>query len=101
MQSEAVLIAQTVGGDAKTGSLRTEGRTWSRLFGSKYQWSGINGLLYYGPTLMHLLGLQGGAVALMVSGGIGIVQFLAVLLAIVLIDRVSDSEAPPSQRSAF
>ena len=46
------------------------------------EWSGINALLYYGPTLMHSLGLQGDAVTLMTAGGIGIVQFLAVLPAI-------------------
>lgn len=52
------------------------------------EWSGINALLYYGPTLMRELGLQGESVTLTVSGGIGIVQFLAVLPAIVFIDRL-------------
>lgn len=52
------------------------------------EWSGINALLYYGPTLMRELGLQGESVTLTVSGGIGIVQFLAVLPAIVFIDRI-------------
>lgn len=44
--------------------------------------------MYYGPTLMRELGLQGESVTLTVSGGIGIVQFLAVLPAIVFIDRL-------------
>lgn len=102
MQAEVALLAQTAGVPAKAGSLRTEARAWARLFKRKYrkrtaigvlmmffqQWSGINALLYYGPTLMHSLGLQGDAVTLTVSGGIGIVQFLAVLPAIVFIDRL-------------
>lgn len=102
----------------KRGTLHAETRTWARLFGRKYlrrtfigimimffqresvscppapnadreaEWSGINALLYYGPTLMRELGLQGENVTLMVSGGVGIVQFLAVLPAIVFIDRL-------------
>ncbi|KAI0919077.1 hypothetical protein AcW1_003451 [Taiwanofungus camphoratus] len=102
MQTEATLTAQTIGSTAKVGSLHAEISAWRRLFDSKYvkrtfigimmmffqQWSGINALLYYGPTLMHSLGLQGDVVTLMVSGGIGIVQFLAVLPAIVFIDRL-------------
>ena len=52
------------------------------------EWIGINALLYYGPTLVRALGLQGDEVTLVVSGGIGIVQFLAVLPAIVFIDRL-------------
>lgn len=42
---------------------------------------------------MHSLGLQGDAVTLTVSGGIGIVQFLAVLPAIVFIDRLGTIHA--------
>ena len=52
------------------------------------EWSGINALLYYGPTLVHEIGLQGDTVTLVVAGGIGIVQFLAVLPAILYIDRL-------------
>ena len=51
------------------------------------EWSGINALLYYGPTLVHSIGLRGDSITLLVSGGIGIVQLLAVLPAIVYIDR--------------
>ncbi|EPT00414.1 hypothetical protein FOMPIDRAFT_1023794 [Fomitopsis schrenkii] len=104
MQVEAQLVAQTIelNDSGKAGTLHAEARTWARLFGRKYrrrtfigimimffqQWSGINALLYYGPTLMRELGLQGESVTLTVSGGIGIVQFLAVLPAIVFIDRI-------------
>ena len=82
------------------------------------EWSGINALLYYGPLLMRSLGFNGSTVNLMVAGGVNIVQFLAVLPAILYIDRwgewstlfdffvslsyeypLSDrKEAPPSNR---
>jgi Sugar (and other) transporter len=52
------------------------------------EWSGINAFLYYGPTLVHDIGLRGDIVILLVAGGIGIMQFIAVLPAIVYIDRV-------------
>ena len=52
------------------------------------EWSGINALLYYGPTLIREIGLKGDTVSLVVSGGIGIVQFIAVLPAIAYIDSV-------------
>lgn len=52
------------------------------------EWSGINALLYYGPTIVQSIGLRGDTVTLLVSGGISIIQFLAVLPAIVLIDRL-------------
>ncbi|KDR69748.1 hypothetical protein GALMADRAFT_907602 [Galerina marginata CBS 339.88] len=82
--------------------LRTEWKAWKKLFEERYrdrtwigvlimvfqQWSGINALLYYGPTLVHSIGLSGDTVTLLVSGGIGIVQLVAVLPAIVWIDRV-------------
>ena len=68
------------------------------LFFSRYaaahafiEWSGINALLYYGPTLVESIGFKGDTVTLAVSGGIGIVQFLAVLPAILIIDRVGTS----------
>lgn len=37
---------------------------------------------------MRSLGLQGDTISLLVSGGVGVVQFLAVLPAILYIDRV-------------
>ncbi|KAH9944779.1 MFS monosaccharide transporter [Amylocystis lapponica] len=102
MQAEAALVGQKLGQTPKTSGLRTEARAWALLFGHRYrrrtyigilmmffqQWSGINALLYYGPTLVRSLGLQGDDVTLVVSGGIGIVQFFAVLPAIVFIDRL-------------
>ncbi|KAJ6493163.1 general substrate transporter [Mycena sanguinolenta] len=95
MRVEASLISQPKRGAG-------EFAVWGRLFTKKYrartligilimvfqQWSGINALLYYGPTLVRSIGLQGDTVGLLVSGGIGIVQFLAVGPAIVYIDRL-------------
>ena len=55
------------------------------------EWSGINALLYYGPTIIRNVGLEGDTVTLIVSGGIGIVQFLAVIPAIIYIDQLGKS----------
>ncbi|KAK0486461.1 MFS monosaccharide transporter [Armillaria novae-zelandiae] len=77
-------------------------RSWGALFTKKYrartvvgvlmmvfqQWSGINALLYYGPILVKSVGLSGEKVTLLVSGGIGVVQFFAVIPAISQIDRI-------------
>ncbi|VDB84805.1 unnamed protein product [Peniophora sp. CBMAI 1063] len=103
MQVEALLIQRAhVPAETKhTHALAIEARAWARLFNPQYrartlvgvlimvfqQWSGINALLYYGPTLMRALGLGGGAIDLMVAGGVNVVQFIAVLPAILYIDR--------------
>ena len=62
------------------------------------EWSGINALLYYGPTLVAAIGIgasnatggEGEGAGLIVSGGIGIVQLLAVGPAIVWIDSLGE-----------
>lgn len=59
------------------------------------EWSGINALIYYGPLLMRRIGLQGDIVELLGSGGIGIVQFVAVVPAILYIDRLGEHFVPP------
>jgi len=61
---------------------------YDRLIDSLLEWSGINALLYYGPTLVRSIGMRGDTVPLLVAGGIGIVQLLAVLPAIIWIDKV-------------
>ncbi|KAH9064027.1 general substrate transporter [Lactarius vividus] len=80
--------------------MRNEALAWARLFDRRYidrtligimvmffqQWSGINALLYYGPLLMRSLGFDGSTVNLIMAGGVNIVQFLAVLPAILYID---------------
>ncbi|KAJ7189121.1 MFS monosaccharide transporter [Mycena filopes] len=100
MRVEATLITQADGVKGSGGG--SELAAWGRLLTKKYrartmvgvlmmvfqQWSGINALLYYGPTLVRSIGLQGDTVGLLVSGGIGIVQFLAVGPAVVYIDRL-------------
>ncbi|KAJ3767506.1 MFS monosaccharide transporter [Lentinula raphanica] len=77
-----------------------EWQTWKTLLRKPYrsrtvigvliaffqQWSGINALLYYGPILIQTLQLPGD-LSLLVSGGIGIVQFIAVLPVIAYIDQ--------------
>lgn len=72
-------------------SVGTQGTANIILFSPNFddtEWSGINALLYYGPTLVRSVGLRGDTVTLLVSGGIGIVQLIAVLPAIVWIDRI-------------
>ncbi|THU90675.1 general substrate transporter [Dendrothele bispora CBS 962.96] len=105
MRVEATMIHRTLGTAEnfhKSSSVVDELKTWKRLFGEKYrdrtmvgvlmmvfqQWVGINALLYYGPTLVRSIGFTGDTtVTLLVSGGIGIVQFIACLPAIVFIDK--------------
>ncbi|KAJ7758709.1 MFS monosaccharide transporter [Mycena metata] len=102
MRVEATLITQADGTTSSKKGAGSELAAWGRLLTKKYrartmigvlmmvfqQWSGINALLYYGPTLVRSIGLQGDTVGLLVSGGIGIVQFLAVGPAVVYIDRL-------------
>lgn len=57
-----------------------------RLLCIYVEWSGINALIYYGPILMERIGITGGELS--GSGGIGIIQFLAVIPAIIYIDRL-------------
>jgi len=59
-------------------------------------------LLYYGPILIRSVGLGSGnggegddTETLIVSGGIGIVQFLAVVPVIIVIDRVGEEVHTP------
>ncbi|EIM90835.1 uncharacterized protein STEHIDRAFT_72465 [Stereum hirsutum FP-91666 SS1] len=101
MQVEATLIQQTTGAVGKS-SIRNEALAWAKLFSRRYrsqtmvgitvgffqQWSGINALIYYGPLLMRSLGFDGENINLLVSGGINIVQFIAVLPTILYIDRL-------------
>ncbi|SJK98267.1 related to transporter (major facilitator superfamily) [Armillaria ostoyae] len=104
MRVEATLLQRTSpnGEDLKPHGILDELRSWGALFTKKYrartavgvlmmvfqQWSGINALLYYGPILVKSIGLSGEKVTLLVSGGIGVVQFFAVIPAISQIDRI-------------
>lgn len=68
-------------------------RVWPSIISLTYnihtvsEWSGINALLYYGPTLVRNIGLTGEKVTLLVAGGIGIVQAISVIPAILYLDQ--------------
>ena len=60
-------------------------------------------MLYYGPIPIRSVGLGSGngsqgddTVTLMVSGGIGIVQFLSVVPVIIVIDRIGEEVHIPN-----
>lgn len=40
------------------------------------QWTGINAVLYYAPTIFQKLGLSSSAVSLLATGVVGIAMFL-------------------------
>ncbi|KAL5531871.1 hypothetical protein ACEPAF_5434 [Sanghuangporus sanghuang] len=102
MQVEAELINRAATSTDHKNTLETEINGWLSLFSPKYvervmvgvtimffqQWSGINALIYYGPILMERIGVIGDGADLLGSGGIGIVQFFAVVPAIIYIDRL-------------
>ncbi|KAF9262631.1 general substrate transporter [Marasmius fiardii PR-910] len=105
MRVEATTVQRTLGNETipnvKNSNIARELGIWSMLFEERYrdrtwigilmmvfqQWSGINALLYYGPTLVEGIGFTGETTTLLVSGGIGLVQFFSVLPTIAFIDR--------------
>ncbi|KZT22502.1 MFS monosaccharide transporter [Neolentinus lepideus HHB14362 ss-1] len=107
IQAEASMLERRAyieggpGMSVKDNWLASELRGWRLLLSKKYrdrtmvgivvmfiqQWSGINALLYYGPTLLASFGLGSSNATLLVAGGVGIVQFLAVFPAIAGIDH--------------
>lgn len=52
------------------------------------QWTGINAILYYAPTIFKDLGLSSNTVSLLATGVVGIVMFLATIPAILYIDKL-------------
>lgn len=56
------------------------------------EWSGINALLYYGPSLIQSIGLTGDTAMLVGSGFINIAQFVAVFPTILLIDQLGTTK---------
>ncbi|KAF2999923.1 hypothetical protein E8E13_008964 [Curvularia kusanoi] len=52
------------------------------------QWTGINAVLYYAPSIFGQLGLSGNTTSLLATGVVGIVMFLATIPAVLYIDRV-------------
>jgi MFS family permease len=50
------------------------------------QWTGINAVLYYAPTIFKNLGLNSNAVSLLATGVVGIVMFIATIPAVMWVD---------------
>jgi sugar porter (SP) family MFS transporter len=52
------------------------------------QWTGINAVLYYAPSIFKQLGLSDNTTGLLATGVVGIVMFLFTIPAVLYIDRV-------------
>ncbi|KAG0645543.1 Quinate transporter [Hyphodiscus hymeniophilus] len=52
------------------------------------QWTGINAILYYAPTIFSSLGLTSNTVSLLATGVVGIVMFLATIPSVLYIDKL-------------
>jgi len=52
------------------------------------QWTGINAILYYAPTIFTSLGLSSNTVSLLATGVVGIVMFLATIPSVLWIDKL-------------
>jgi len=52
------------------------------------QWTGINAILYYAPTIFQNLGLVGNANSLLATGVVGIAMFLTTIPAVIWVDQV-------------
>ncbi|KAL7893360.1 general substrate transporter [Trichoderma sp. SZMC 28014] len=52
------------------------------------QWTGINAVLYYAPTIFSDLGQTSNTVSLLATGVVGIVMFIATVPAVLWVDRI-------------
>ena len=52
------------------------------------QWTGINAILYYAPTIFKDLGLSGNTISLLATGVVGIVMLLATIPTLFYIDKI-------------
>ncbi|KZT73597.1 general substrate transporter [Daedalea quercina L-15889] len=52
------------------------------------QWTGVNAILYYAPTIFQDLGQTGNSVSLLATGVVGIVMFVATIPAVIWVDKV-------------
>jgi len=50
------------------------------------QWTGINAILYYAPTIFQGLGLSSNSISLLATGVVGIVMFIATIPAVMYVD---------------
>jgi hypothetical protein len=53
------------------------------------QWTGINAIIYYAPTIFRQIGLGEGTTGLLATGVVGIVNFLFTIPAVLFVDNVS------------
>lgn len=52
------------------------------------QWTGINAILYYAPSIFQALSLEGNSISLLATGVVGIVMFVATIPAIIWVDQL-------------
>ncbi|KDQ59188.1 hypothetical protein JAAARDRAFT_655322 [Jaapia argillacea MUCL 33604] len=52
------------------------------------QWTGVNAILYYAPSIFQALGLTGNTISLLATGVVGIVMFLATIPAVIWVDNL-------------
>ncbi|KAG7450803.1 general substrate transporter [Guyanagaster necrorhizus] len=52
------------------------------------QWTGVNAILYYAPSIFESLGLTGNTTSLLATGVVGIAMFLATIPAVLFIDQL-------------
>ncbi|KAI0473434.1 putative hexose transport-related protein [Xylariaceae sp. FL0804] len=52
------------------------------------QWTGINAILYYAPTIFSDLGLSSNTTSLLATGVVGIAMFIATVPAVLYVDRI-------------
>ncbi|CCO33258.1 Hexose carrier protein HEX6 [Rhizoctonia solani AG-1 IB] len=52
------------------------------------QWTGINAVLYYAPSIFRSLGLSGNTISLLATGVVGITMFLTTIPAVIYIDQI-------------
>ena len=72
-------------------SLFTERHLNRRLFIACFmqfiqQFTGINAIIYYAPKIFQSIGMTGGTVDLLATGGVGIIDFLFTIPAIIFMD---------------
>ncbi|CAE6427073.1 unnamed protein product [Rhizoctonia solani] len=52
------------------------------------QWTGINAVLYYAPSIFLSLGLSGSTISLLATGVVGITMFLTTIPTVIYIDQI-------------